>query len=326
METIQQARSVARLRTGVEVRYMEQGPREASEVILLLHGWPDSSFSFSRVLPALAPDRYRAVAIDQRGFGESERPASGYAIDDLAADAVAFLDALGIAEATVVGHSMGSFVARRVAELHPLRVRRLALIGSAISANNEVLREVAELVREVSEPVPVDFTREFQAGTLYAPVPEAFFDALVAESRKAPARVWRNVIDGVLAFDDASQPRDITAPTLVLGGEHDALFSVAEQTALAAAIPGARLTLYPDTGHCPNWERPERVAADLDTFIRQTRRQIYGVSDVHDARPAGHLRRRHPDRILDQRGRAAAGAGARRHGGSHDAGPGRAAA
>lgn len=208
--------------------------------------------------------------IDQRGFGDSTRPESGYAIDDFAADTVAFLDVLGIGEATLVGHSMGTFVARRVAELHPQRVRRLVLIGTAVRTDNGVLREVAELVRELPETVPVEFTREFQAGTLYAPVPDDFFDALVAESRKAPARVWRKVIDGLLAFDDAQQLADIVAPTLILGGQHDALFSVAEQTALAAAIPAARLTLYPDAGHSPNWEHPAKVAADLDAFIRQT--------------------------------------------------------
>lgn len=58
-------------------------------------------------------------------------------------------------------------------------------------------------------------------------------------------------------------------PTLVVGGEQDALFSPAEQAAVAVAIPGARLTLYPDTGHCPNWERPDRVATDIATFITE---------------------------------------------------------
>ena len=70
--------------------------------ILLLHGWPDSWFSYSRVLAHLPP-RYRALVIDQRGFGDSERPESGYAIEDLASDAVAFLHALRIERATVVG-------------------------------------------------------------------------------------------------------------------------------------------------------------------------------------------------------------------------------
>jgi non-heme chloroperoxidase len=74
--------------------------------------------------------------------------------------------------------------------------------------------------------------------------------------------------DGVLAFDDAGQLERITAPTLILWGEQDALFAgVDGQQRLAAAIPGAQLTVYPETGHSPNWERPERVAADLEGFV-----------------------------------------------------------
>ena len=89
--------------------------------ILFLHGWPDSWFSFSRVL-SLLPERYHAFAVDQRGFGDSERPDRGYGIEDLAADVRRFLDAVAVERATVVGHSFGSFVARRVAVAYPDRV------------------------------------------------------------------------------------------------------------------------------------------------------------------------------------------------------------
>src|SRR4051794_41148080 len=134
-----------RLTTGVEVHYAEQG-NPAGEVLLFLHGWPDSWYSFSRVLELLPPDTYRAFSYDQRSFGDSERPANGYTIDDYAADAVAFLDAVGVASATVVGHSMGSFIARRVAEIAPDRVRRLVLIGPALTPVNDVMLDVGRTV------------------------------------------------------------------------------------------------------------------------------------------------------------------------------------
>ena len=254
----------ARLSTGVGLRYVEEGT--GPEAILLLHGWPDSWYSYSPVLSGLAVG-HRVLAIDQRGFGESDRPESGYAIDDFAADAAAFLDAVGVGAVTVVGHSMGSFVARRVAQLHPERVRRLVLIGAAVSADNAVLRGVADAVRDLPDPVPADFAREFTAGTLHAPIPQPFFDGLVAASRKAPAHVWQAALAGLLAFDDTSELGSIAVPTLVLGGVHDELFSVVEQRAITAAIPGARLTLYPDAGHCPNWEYPDRVVADVEAFV-----------------------------------------------------------
>ena len=84
--------STARLATGPRLHYAEQGA-PGGHAILFLHGWPDSWFSFSRVLPLL-PERYHAFAVDQRGFGDSERPDRGYRIEDLAADAAGFLDAV----------------------------------------------------------------------------------------------------------------------------------------------------------------------------------------------------------------------------------------
>jgi non-heme chloroperoxidase len=116
--------------------------------------------------------------------------------------------------------------------------------------------------------VPPEFARQFQASTAHRPPPEASFEQLVAESRKLPARLWREVLDGVLACNDAADLDRITAPTLVIWGEHDARFPREEQERLVAAIPDARLLAYPQTGHCPNWERPERVAIDLDAFMR----------------------------------------------------------
>jgi pimeloyl-ACP methyl ester carboxylesterase len=209
------------------------------------------------------------LAIDQRGFGDSERPESGYAIEDLASDAVAFLDAMGIERATVVGHSMGTFVGRQVAEVHPERVSRLILIGSGWTGNNPVTREARSALRELGDPVPAEFARQFQASTVHAPVPPEFFERIIGESLKLPGRLWRAVLDSILAFDDVDRLAEIRARTLLLWGERDGLFSREEQDRLAATIPGARLTIYPETGHCPNWERPEKVAADLDAFMRE---------------------------------------------------------
>jgi pimeloyl-ACP methyl ester carboxylesterase len=258
-----------RLATGPRLHYAEQGGSDG-EAVVFLHGWPDSWFSFSRAL-ALLPERYHAFVPDQRGFGDSDRPDGGYWIDDLATDAAAFLDAVDIGRATLVGHSMGSFVARRMAIANPERVARLVLIGSSLSAMNPVTREVQAALRDLEDPVPVQFAREFQAGTAHVPLPEAFFAGLVAESLKLPARLWRELFEGLLAYDDAAQLGRIAAPTLLIWGDRDALFPRRDQDLLVAAIPGARLEVYPETGHCPNWERPEQVVGDLDAFMRQTR-------------------------------------------------------
>jgi len=257
--------SVTRIATGPQIHYVEVGDTGGVPIIFL-HGWPDSLFSFSRVLPRL-PKRYRSVVPDQRGFGDSERPAHGYGIPDMAADAVAFMDALSIRQATLIGHSFGSFVARCVALTAPERVDRLVLIGSGWSAANPVITEVQASLQDLADPVPAEFAREFQAGTVHKPVPASFFDGLVAESLKLPARLWREVLDGLVEYDDRQDLPRISSPTLLLWGEKDALFPRADQDRLQATIPGATLKIYPDTGHCPNWECPGEIATDLDGFL-----------------------------------------------------------
>lgn len=258
-----------RLATGPRLHYAEQGDRGGGP-ILFLHGWPDSWFSYSRVL-ALLPSRYRLLAVDQRGFGNSDRPDDGYTIDGFADDAAAFLDATGVESATVVGHSFGTFVARRLAIRHPSHVARLVLIGAGASASNPVTREVQESLRELPDTVPAEFARAFQASTVHAPVPDDFFEQIVVESMKLPGRLWRAAFDGLLAHDGTAHLDRIVAPTLLLWGEHDAIFPREDQRQLAAAIAGATLTVYKDTGHCPNWERPELVAADIDGFVAARR-------------------------------------------------------
>ncbi|HEX6252449.1 MAG TPA: alpha/beta hydrolase [Gemmatimonadaceae bacterium] len=258
--------ATAALSTGPCLHYAEQGD-QAGEPIIFLHGWPDSWFTFSRVLPLL-PAWVHAYAPDQRGFGESDRPDTGYAIDNFSADAVAFLDAMGIERATFAGHSFGSFVARRVAIANPERVARLILIGAGVSASVPVTREAQQALQDLQDPVPTEFAREFQAGTAYAPLPESFFEGCVAESLKLPARLWREILDRLFEYSDADQLIGISAPTLLIWGEHDALFPRGDQDLLVTAIKGATLRVYEETGHCANWERPERVAADIHEFMQ----------------------------------------------------------
>jgi non-heme chloroperoxidase len=260
--------ATTRLATGPLLHYAEQGDPDGAPIIFL-PAYTDSWFSFSRVLPLL-PARYHAYAVDQRGHGDSERPECCYTVADLAADVVAFLDAVGTQRATLVGHSGSCLVARRVAEAHPERVDRLVLIGSPGSlGDNEEELELQAAVRGLQDPVPVQFARELQGAAAHVTLPEPFFERLVAESLKLPARVWKSALDGLFAFDDAADLRRIAAPTLLIWGEWDRWLPREEEDQLASTIPGARVIVYPATGHSPNWERPEMVAADLDAFLQE---------------------------------------------------------
>ncbi|MDP9352834.1 MAG: alpha/beta hydrolase, partial [Chloroflexota bacterium] len=119
-----------RLATRFRMHYAEQGA-PGGEVLICLHGYADSWYSYSRLLPLL-PAHYHTYALSQRGHGDSERPINGYTVNDLAADVTAFMDAVSVPSATIVGDSSGAIIARRVAESHPERVARLVLIAAPI--------------------------------------------------------------------------------------------------------------------------------------------------------------------------------------------------
>jgi pimeloyl-ACP methyl ester carboxylesterase len=254
-----------RLPTGLRLHYVEQGD-PAGPPVVLVHGWPDSWFTWSRMLPSL-DSGLRVYAIDQRGFGDSDHPDSGYEIDDLADDVAAFSTAMGLERPHLVGHSLGTFVIRRAAERHPGRFARLVLIGSADRMGRELIETVRAAIADLSDPVPPDWVREFQAGTVHRPVPPEFFDQVVRESQKLPAHVYRDVWEALAVVDDRTELRRISAPTLLVWGDRDALFDRGQQDRLLAALPDARVLVYPDTGHCPNWERPAEVAVEVNRFL-----------------------------------------------------------
>ena len=257
-----------RLSTGIRLHYAESGA-DSAEPIILLHGLSDSWFSFSRVIATLA-ERHRVYALDQRGHGDSDRPRSGYQVQDLAADVVAFMDAKRIVRATIVGHSMGSFVAQYVALAAPKRVSRLVLVGSATAPRQFAgLKDFTAVVDSLTDPVPAAFLREFQVSTVYQGVSSEFIDRAVKESAKLPARAWRELMAGLLAAERPIALGSSGIPTLVMWGDKDTYALRAEQDALVALIRSASLKAYPNTGHAPHWERPATFSKDLLKFVEK---------------------------------------------------------
>jgi pimeloyl-ACP methyl ester carboxylesterase len=248
----------------------------------MLHGYSDSAFSYSRVLPLL-PASMRVVAIDQRGHGRSER-AADYSMDAMAEDVIGLMDALDIPSATIVGHSMGSFVARRVAALAPSRITSLVLVGAGPSARNGAILEVQKAVDALRDPVDPAFVREFQLSTVARPVPEAFMSAAIQESHRLDAATWKAVFAGLIAYVPA-EPQ-IRVPTLVLGGDRDGVFSVAEQRELTRAIAGARSVIVAGVGHALHWEEPERFVSELLQFTASPGRS--GATNETDAASPSH--------------------------------------
>ena len=253
------------LSTGVRLRCIEQGAPGGRPVVML-HGYTDSGPSFGRLLPLL-PSAYRVIVPDQRGHGDSDRPAQGYAMRDLAADVLALMDALDLPRATILGHSMGSFVARTVALMAPGRVEALVLVGGAASPVNPGMLELREAVLAEGEEISEDFVRGFQESCVRLAVPEPFMRDVIAASRRAPARVWRDALDGLMTAEPAAGLEALGIPTLLAWGAHDSVFPPEDRAALRALLPSAAHLEYGDAGHTPHWECPDRFAQDLTAFL-----------------------------------------------------------
>ena len=168
---------------------------DASAAVVMVHGWPDSWRSFELVLDALPPT-VSAVAVSLRGFGGSDAPEHGYEISDFAGDVVELVEHLGVKSAVYVGHSMGSRVVQRIAVERPDLVAGVVLIGGFAHVEPAFVDEVWSVVSELTDPVNEDFVREFQAGTIEAPVSESFFEQVIAETMRAPRGVWRDAFAG----------------------------------------------------------------------------------------------------------------------------------
>jgi len=115
-------------RDGVSLHVEDHG---SGKPVLLLHGWPDSSYLWRNQIPFLVANGFRAIAPDQRGFGRSDRPegVAAYSLQNAVADLVGILDALGIDAADIVAHDWGAAVAWLAAATHPSRVRRLVVLS-----------------------------------------------------------------------------------------------------------------------------------------------------------------------------------------------------
>jgi rifampin ADP-ribosylating transferase len=253
-----------RLASGVRLAYCRHGDPYGVPV-LLVHAWGESLGCFDRLLPLL-PGTMHVSAMDLRGHGDADKPASGYALTDSAADVEAFMDAMDLKSAVLLGSSSGGYVAQQVAIGSPRRVSGLVLVGSPRS-----LRGRPAFADEVDRLVdPVD--RAWVECSLtwfprFHDVPDWYIQDRIDDGVRMPANVWRQVLTGLTTARPPTETGTITAPTLIIWGARDELLSWADERALAAAIPGSRLVVYQDTGHLVLWEQPERVASDLAAFV-----------------------------------------------------------
>lgn len=270
---------------GERIAYREAG---AGEALLLIHGMAGSSATWRAVIPQLA-EKYRVVAPDLLGHGESAKPRGDYSLGAFAASLRDLLDELGISRATVIGQSLGGGVAMQFSYQHRDYCERLVLIGSGGLGPdvNWILRILsapgAELVLPLVAPQPVlNVGKKLGAWLASAGIQSpragemwnAYSSLSDRQTRQAFLRTLRSVVDyrgqAVSALSKIHLSHGL--PTLLIWGEQDRIIPVDHGYAAHDAVPGSRFEVLAGVGHFPHAESPTAVVNILDDFITTTGR------------------------------------------------------
>jgi pimeloyl-ACP methyl ester carboxylesterase len=249
-------------------------------VLCFLHGGSAHAHWFDLVAPPFT-DRFHVIALDQRGHGESEwaKPPA-YATENFAVDLLGFVDALGFARVTLIGHSMGGHNAMSFSAWHPDRVRALVIIDSRPMIPTDRLDRLRRRGERTLRPYP---SREAALQSFRLVPRETNADPALLAHMGAAGVVER---DGawVYRFDPASnaerRPVDawtlldrITAPTLIARGELSPVLPRDMADKLRSAIRGASLVEIPASYHHVTLDNPAGFVLELDRFLASLRPQ-----------------------------------------------------
>lgn len=269
---------------GDRIAFLDEGQ---GEVVLLLHGMAGSSATWRSVIGPLSR-KYRVIAPDLIGHGQSAKPRSDYSLGAFAVFLRDLLDELGVTSATIVGHSLGGGVAMQFTYQHPDYCQRLILISSG-GLGQEVgwaLRLLsapgAELILPIIAPSPVlaggEKVRSWLARFgIQTPRGDEIWSGYSSfadrETRHSFLRTLRSVVDyrgqSVSALNRLGVKAD--TPTMAIWGDQDAIIPVEHAFAAHEARPGTRLEVLTGVGHFPQVERPTEVVDLIDDFISRDR-------------------------------------------------------
>jgi len=257
---------------GIQLHYAERG--EGEETVVFSHSYLVDHRHFEPQLEALK-SRYRVLAYDHRGHGQSDKPSDGYSMERIYADGVAFLEALETGPVHWIGLSAGGFVGMRIAFRRPELLKSLVLMDTA--AGEPVFNRIKYRTMLL-------MLGSFGFGPLLGSITRSMFGrAFLKDPARAEERThWRqrfrdNDIKAIIGFgkaifsrdDVTNQLRDIALPTLVVVGEDDHGTPPDKARHLAATIPGARLEVIPNAGHLCTVEQPDEVNRVLFDFLAE---------------------------------------------------------
>jgi len=246
------------------VSYRHAGTGEA---VVFLHGLSGNSRSFALQFAALSR-RYRTIAWDAPGFGDSSLVTPN--IDAYADQAAAFLDALRISRACVVGHSMGGVVAARFAARHPQRVSSMLLscthTGYGQPADAPMTDGHRQRLDEIKRLDPRDYGQARAPGMVSPIATETTLETVAELASHTRPDGLRNAIRAIFTADNTRDCTQLTMPVTVIAGAHDRIAPAAKTDRLAALIPHSRHVVMNEAGHAPYIE----MASAFNSVLQET--------------------------------------------------------
>jgi pimeloyl-ACP methyl ester carboxylesterase len=255
---------------GFKLHYLEAG---RGAPVVLLHGLGGDGSRWRPNIEPLAKD-FHVFALDQIGFGESDKPLANYHTGMLAEFLAGFLKAAGVPKASLVGNSMGAGVALYTAVHYPEMVDRIVLAdggGYRQAAGTAQAPPTPEALhrRQIQNSVTRDETREFFRILFHdkSLVTEKMVDEQLTLRLRAAFTITKMQEGGERGSLSEQEVRGVKAPTLVLWGRYDELANPAGADRLEKAIPGARKVIIDNCGHMPQLERADEFNRIVRDFL-----------------------------------------------------------
>lgn len=248
----------------------------AGDHLLLISGTGHDRHFWSNQTAEFSAD-FRTVVFDNRGVGESTVPPSGYTLADMAMDAVAVLDDVGVEQAHVMGFSMGGHIAQELAIHHPDRMFSLG-VHHSWARNSPRLRSFQETRLRLAKSDQREALTEFSLLGLHS---HDYYNPHAAELdehrrfllEQSPVNAgWIGQLEACLVGDTYDRLPQVTAPTLVTCSDLDVIAAPHHSREIAERIPGSRLHVMRGTGHVALMERPEEFNRICLDFLRSVSR------------------------------------------------------
>jgi pimeloyl-ACP methyl ester carboxylesterase len=255
--------------SGIDMFYNVVG---SGSPLLLIPGFACDHMTWLSMVPALSA-RFRVVMLDNRGVGQSSGADSVIGIRQMADDAAALMDAIGLSKVHVAGHSMGGMIAQALALACPRRIQSLTLLSSSAKLDERgkaIIESWGDLPKQVGVAtasqliLPWIYTSAFYArpGAI-----DGLIELILANPYAPSTEVVYRQSRAISQWDNSDRLGRLDCPTLILVGEEDILLPVSYSERLAQGIGGAELRVLPQTGHGLLLESPEAVASAMLDFL-----------------------------------------------------------